>query len=258
MSNAWVRRFSPRPQARARLFCFAHAGAGASVYRLWPSGLPADLEVCAVQLPGRETRLHEPALTDMNQIVEAALGALVSEFDRPFAFFGHSMGAVVAAELAHALAARGGPLPGHLVVSGRRAPQCPETDPPLHRLDDADFVAELNRRYGGIPEEVLQHEELLQLLLPALRADLQALETSARAQGRAALPMPLSAFGGSDDDRAQRDQLEGWGAETRGPFRVRVFPGDHFYLQPRRTELLADLSVTLAPLLPAPLPRIHA
>lgn len=248
MSNPWVRRFSARPQAKARLFCFSYAGAGASVYRLWPAGLPAELELCAVQLPGRETRLQERALTQLPEIVAALLVALRGEFDRPFAFFGHSMGAVVAAELARALQAGAGPIPEHLIVSGRRAPHLAETDPPIHTLPDAAFVAELNRRYGGIPQEVLQHQELLDLLLPCLRADLTALETFQPPAGPA-LSMPISAFGGSEDTRASRMQLDAWRQATHGAFRSRLFPGDHFFLNTRRADVLADLSITLAPLL---------
>lgn len=244
----WVKCFGPRPAARLRLFCFAHAGGGATAYRLWSAGLPADIEVRAVQLPGRETRLHEPALRRMDAIVEALVPALRDEFDRPFALFGHSMGAMVASELTHRLAELGLPLPRHLFVSGRRAPRCIEPDAPLHPLPDTAFIAELNRRYGGIPAEVLAHEELVQLLLPALRADLEALETAARPP-RPPLPVPISAYGGLDDSRANRELLEPWRHETQASFRLRMFPGDHFYLQPRRHDLLADLAITLAPLL---------
>lgn len=248
MSNAWVRRFNARPHAKARLFCFSYAGAGASVFRLWPTGLPAELEVCAVQLPGRETRLQERAFTHLPDIVSALVVAMRAEFDRPFAFFGHSMGAVVATELARTLQAGAGPVPEHLIVSGRRAPHLADTDAPIHCLPDAAFVAELNRRYGGIPQEVLQHQELLDLLLPCLRADLTALETFQPPAGPG-LSMPISAFGGSEDPRASRAQLEAWRHATHGIFRSRVFPGDHFFLNSRRADVLADLSITLAPLL---------
>jgi surfactin synthase thioesterase subunit len=245
---SWVRRFAVRPQADARLFCFSYAGAGASVYRLWHSGLPAEIDVCAVQLPGRETRLAEPALTNMNTIVAALVAALRPELDRPFAFFGHSMGAVVACELAHALRAAGLPLPRQLIVSGRRAPQLDDDAAPLHPLPDAQFIAELNRRYGGIPAEVMKHQELLDLLLPCMRADLMALETH-RAPVRPPLPVPIAAFGGLDDARVPRGQLDAWREQTSATFRVRMFQGDHFFLNARRTELLADLGVTLAALL---------
>jgi len=249
-STPWLQCFTPRPDARARLICFPHAGVGAAVYRPWSAGLPAALEVVAVQLPGRANRLDEAPVASLDALVQALLPQLLPELDRPFAFFGHSMGAVLASEVARALQAAGLPQPRQLVVSGRRPPHWPSQEAPLHRLPDARFVDEIQRRYGGgIPPELLAHADVMALLLPSLRADIAALETHAPAPGRPPLACALAAFGGSDDPVAPRAHLEGWRGETSGPFRVRVFPGGHFYLNERRDALLADLSVTLAPLL---------
>lgn len=239
---------SPRQRIKARLFCFPHAGVGASIYRQWASMLPGDVDLCAIQLPGREGRFREAALTGMPAIVDALVPHLVAFLDVPYALFGHSMGAVMASEVARALVARGEPPPGHLLVSGRRPPHVPASEPPLHPLPDATFVTEINRRYGGIPREVLADAELLALLLPTLRADITALETH-RPPPRQPLPCPIVAFGGADDRLTPREHLDAWRGETSSTFRVRVFPGDHFYLTARRAELLADLSATLAPLL---------
>lgn len=254
MTTPWLQRFVPRPHARARLFCFHYAGVGASVYRLWPAALPADLEVCAVQLPGRGNRLREPALPSIPALVEALLPELRPQLDLPFAFFGHSMGAVLASEVARALH-RHGPTPRHLLVSGRRPPHWPTPDPLLHLLPDAEFVTEINRRYGGIPPEVAQHKELLDLLLPCLRADIAALETHTPPPSREPLSCPISVFGGAADPLTPRDHLDAWRSETTGAFRVRVFPGDHFYLNACREALLADLTATVAPLLADTLAR---
>jgi surfactin synthase thioesterase subunit len=221
---------------------------GGSAYRLWPGALPEELEVWAVQPAGREGRLREPPVKSIPGIVEALLPDLLPQLDRPFAFFGHSMGAVVAYETARALAERGGPLPGHLVVSARRPPHLPGVELPLHPLPDAEFVAEIQRRYGGIPREVAAHAELLELLLPALRADITALETHRPPPRRQPLPCPISAFGGAADLLAPRAQLEAWRDETSGAFRVRVFAGGHFYLDAGRAEVLADLAAILGPL----------
>jgi medium-chain acyl-[acyl-carrier-protein] hydrolase len=255
--SPWLWRPQARPQARARLFCFPHAGVGASAYRPWTAGLPAELELFVVQLPGRESRIREPALSSIPDIVQSLVPALAPHLDLPFAFFGHSMGAILASEVARALGANGGPMPQHLVVSGRRPPHLPDNKPALHALPDAEFAAEINRRYGGIPAELLQHADVMALLLPSLRADMKALETHRPLQ-RDPMHIPVSAFGGAQDNLTSREHLDAWRGETEGSFRVRTFPGDHFYLKPQLHEVLADIVATLAPLLAAPRSVEHA
>jgi medium-chain acyl-[acyl-carrier-protein] hydrolase len=247
MNTDWVVRFSPRQNARARLFCFHHAGGSAAGYRTWSRVLPAELEVCAIQLPGRANRLREPVVPSMTSLVAALVTELESFVDLPFALFGHSMGAVLAVEVARALTTRGGPVPRHLFVSSRRPPHLPSAEPPMHTLSDIEFIKELNHRYGGIPVELLAERELMDLLLPGLRADISALETH-NPPRRAPLSIPITAFGGAEDPVTPRQHLEAWRDETTGPFRVRVFPGSHFYLTAVQDELLADLDATLAPL----------
>jgi medium-chain acyl-[acyl-carrier-protein] hydrolase len=241
-------KHAPRPQATARLFCFSPAGVGASAYRLWPEALPASLEVCPIQLPGRESRLRESPCSSIAALVDALAPALLPQLNLPYALFGHSMGAVLASELTRKLATMGQPLPQHLIVSGRRPPHLIGAEAPLRQLPDAEFVAEINRRYRGIPAAVMQQPELLSLLLPCLRADITALETH-WPSGRAPLACPISAFGGSDDALTPREHLEAWAEETTAEFQVRMFPGDHFYLNPQRAQVLREISATLAPLL---------
>jgi medium-chain acyl-[acyl-carrier-protein] hydrolase len=251
LGGGWLVRKPARQVApRMRLFCFPYAGVGASAFRLWAAGLPDSVEMCAVQLPGRESRLREPALRRIDAIVAALLPALRPHLDVPFAFFGHSMGAVVASELTTALALAGDPMPQHVFLSARRAPHMPDRDPPLTGLQDAEFVAEINRRYGGIPEEVLRDQEVLELLLPCLRCDIEALESHRPTVDRL-IPCPLTVFGGTEDRRATRAELDAWSATAAGAFRVRMFPGDHFYINTRRADVLADVAATLAPLLNA-------
>lgn len=227
--DPWLLKFTPRAHARMRLFCFSSAGSGGAMYRPWLELLPPEIELCAVQLPGRENRLREKPFSSLTDLVAALVPALVPRFDRPFALFGHSMGAMLAFELARALREAGHAQPQRLFVSGRRAPHLPETEAPMHRLDDAALVAEIGRRYGGIPAEVLQHRDLLELLLPGLRADMTAVETHVHAAG-APLGCPLQVFGGSADARATPEQLEAWSAHAAADHGVRIFPGGHFYL----------------------------
>jgi medium-chain acyl-[acyl-carrier-protein] hydrolase len=230
------------------LFCFCHAGGAASIFRLWPAGLPAWLEVWAVQLPGHGGRWREPPIASIPALVDAFIPVLLPHLQRPFAFFGHSMGAVLAFEIANALLEREAVAPHHLFVSSRRPPHMPGSENNLHVLPDHEFIQEIDRRYGGVPGEVLESTELLALLIPALRADITALETF-RPSKRAALPCPISVFGGAQDPLVPRHHLDAWRDQTDGPFRVRVFPGGHFYLDSQREALLADLSATLAPIL---------
>lgn len=244
MSNAWLVRPRPRPDAALRLFCFPYAGVGASAYRAWAVGFPDDIETCAVQPPGRESRLREKPYTDLAALVAAAAKTLEPELDRPYAFFGHSMGATVAFELARLLVATGYPAPVWLFVSGRRGPRVPDPDPPLRHLSDAAFVDRILARYGGIPDEILRHRDLLALLLPGLRADIAALETHVYVPGPP-LACPITAFGGTHDDRATPVELAAWHAETTGPFDLEFFPGDHFYLEGARGALIDAICARL-------------
>lgn len=243
--TAWVQRFAPRPSCDLRLFCFHHAGVGAAVYRPWALQMHTDVEVCAIELPGRGNRLREPALESIGAIVAQLLEHLRPELDRPFVFFGHSMGAVLAYEVALALAETGQPVPEHLFVSGRRPPHVPDPMSPLGELPDSAFVAEINRRYGGIRPELLQHPDVMELLLPALRADIRALDRHQPPRPRVALPCPITAMGGEADAVTPMEHLDAWRPLTTAAFAVKRYPGDHFYLDPRRPEVLADLAAAV-------------
>jgi medium-chain acyl-[acyl-carrier-protein] hydrolase len=240
VTSPWFVRPQPRPFARLRLFCFPYAGIGASAYRPWAAELPPEIELCALQPPGRETRLREAALDDLDELVAAVGSEMLPLLDRPFAFFGHSMGACVAYELARRLARQGAPPPVRLFVSGRRAPGVPHTEPPMSTLPDDAFIDEIQRRYNGIPEEVLQYPELVALLLPGLRADITALERHVHQPGEP-LDCDLLALGGVGDPRVSPSELEAWRSETAGAFSLRLFPGGHFYLQSARQPLLDTL-----------------
>lgn len=233
----------PSPRARIRLFCFPYAGGGASVFRGWSAAAPPEIHVLPVHVPGRGNRFVEPALTRCDDLVEQLAGELEPFLDAPFAFFGHSMGAMVAFELTRRLRALGKPLPEHLLVSGRRAPQRPSDRRPLHALPEGEFRDEL-RSLNGTPEEILEHPELMELFAPILRADFELCETYAF-RDDAPLDIPFSVFGGLEDPDVGRDDLMAWKDHTRGPFKLRMFPGGHFFLNGARQQLVHAVSEDL-------------
>lgn len=246
MASPWVQRFAPRPACELRLICFHHAGVGAAVYRPWALQMPPQIEVCAVELPGRGSRLRETPLHSVASIVTRLLPELLPQLDGPFVLFGHSMGAVLAFETAAALAAAGHATADHLFVSGRRPPHLPDPTSPLSLLPDAEFVAEVNRRYGGIRPELLQHPDLMELLLPALRADIGALDRHPVRADRPALACPITALGGDADAMTPASHLEAWRPLTEARFSAKLYRGDHFYLDARRDEVLADIAAVLS------------
>ncbi len=234
--SPWLTCFRPVPEARLRVFCLPYAGAGAAAYRAWSLNAPPDVEVIAAQLPGRETRVKEAALTDVGQVVPPLADAMAPLLDRPFVVFGHSMGAALAHDLARHVIARGH-APSAVVFSGRRAPHSPPRKAPMHDLPDPAFREAL-RRMGGTPPEVLEHEELMAFLLPMLRADFQMSETFSRLPD-AAFHCPVLAVAGTRDAEAAPEEVERWGDLAAGRFRFHVFDDGHFFLHPHRAALMA-------------------
>ena len=237
--DPWIQFWQPKLQARLRLFCFPYAGGGASIFRTWSEILPPQIEVCPVQLPGRESRLLEAPFSQLFLLIEPLAQALLPYLYMPCAFFGHSMGALISFELAHYLRQQYDLSPVHLFVSARRAPQLIARDAPIHHLPEPQFVEEL-RRLKGTPEEVLQTSELLQLLIPFLRADFAMCETYLYTPGEP-LTCPISVFGGLQDEEVSRDMLTAWHEQTRGSFKLRLFVGDHFFLHAARASLVQAL-----------------
>jgi surfactin synthase thioesterase subunit len=227
------------------LFCVPYAGVGASVYRQWGRMLPPAIDVCAVQLPGREGRLREQPFREIGPLLDAAVPSLRPWLDLPFAFFGHSMGALLAFELSRRLRDEGLGEPFHLFVSGRRSPEIPLRHPPISHLPDHEFVEEVSRRYNGIPDEVRRHQELLDLLVPGLKADLALLERYAY-RPTAPLEGALTAFGGRADGEATGLDLAEWRVHTRGPFAVRMFDGGHFFIQASASDVLRAVAEGLS------------
>jgi medium-chain acyl-[acyl-carrier-protein] hydrolase len=241
-SDPWISCYNPRRDTRLRLFCFPYAGASALIFRNWSDGLPADVEVCPIQLPGRGTRLMERPFTRLTLLIEALAPALAPLLDKPFAFFGHSLGALISFELARLIRRQYRVGSFRVFVSGGRAPQIPHRDLPVHTLPDREFLAEL-RRLNGTPSELLDHEELMEVMLPILRADIAMYETYLYS-AEPPLDCPISAFGGLQDRRVSISDLEAWRTQTDATFSLRMFPGDHFFL--KQPLLLQALSQELS------------
>lgn len=242
-ANSWFHRLSPRPDAAMRLICFHHAGGSASLYRLWPRALP-EFDVCAVQLPGRANRLGEPPLDRLSAIVEALVPHVLPLLDRRYALFGHSMGTAVATCLARRLRELGAPLPDHLFASGRQPPHLQYPDWTVRGKNDAQLLAAVEAAFGGLPPEIATHPELIELVLPALRADLEAMEAMSTEMPEA-LPVPITAIGGTNDPYARKEHLQAWQACTDRGLTVLHLPGGHFYLDDELTALAALLRRTL-------------
>jgi medium-chain acyl-[acyl-carrier-protein] hydrolase len=234
-------------RAAVRLFCFPYAGGGAYVFRPWARILNASVEICPVQLPGREARMKEPFARDLRALVLEIAGEIQHYLDKPFAFFGHSMGAIMAFELARCLRGRLRIEPLQLFVSGRRAPQLPRREQPIFNLPEHELITEL-RRLNGTPEEVLRDRGLLEMMLPLVRADLEMVECYQYAPG---LPLscPVAAFGGLEDEEVLRDDLAGWSAHTTSQFSLHMFPGGHFFIKTAESLLLEQLSTYVEDLL---------
>ncbi len=210
-----------------RVFCFSHAGGGASVFRSWMPQLAPGIEVYPIQLPGREGRWPEPPITRAADLLQAIFDALGPLFDPPFAFFGHSMGALIAFEMARELRRQGRPRPEILIVSGARAPHVVDPDPPMHQLPD-DLLLEELKRLDGIPAELLDQPELVSMMLPTLRADLTMCETY-EYRTEPPLDCRIAVYSGESDRKIRLEHLTPWEVHTAREFQLRIFPGSHFF-----------------------------
>lgn len=242
ISDQWVIRYRPNDQARLRLFCFPYAGGGASIFRAWLDDLSEDIDVCGIQLPGRESRLGEVAYTRITPLVEALADALLPYLDRPFAFYGHSMGALISFALARRLRNVYNREPICLYLGAYRAPQLPNPNIKIYHLPSEVFKVVL--RADGIPETILQNEELMQAMLPTLRADFELCDTY-KHEEELPLGCPFVIFGGSEDIRINPLDLQGWPVHSSAVCSLTMLPGSHFFLHSAQDLLLATISQDL-------------
>jgi medium-chain acyl-[acyl-carrier-protein] hydrolase len=241
--NSWITHSRRNPNAKLRLFCFPYAGGGASTFSSWSSSLTSDVEVCPIELPGHGCRLSEPLFNRLETLIKELACALLPYLDKPFAFFGHSMGGLVSFELAHLLRRNSNLSPIHLFVSGRRAPQVQVSEPPIHHLTEPEFLSELHS-LNGTPEAVLENAELMELFLPILRADFAAIETYIYTP-KPRLNCPITVLGGLQDFEVSCENLEAWREQTKANFSIQMFQGDHFFIHSERSTLLQFLNQEL-------------
>ena len=240
MAGRWLVRREARPDAVVRLYCFPHGGGSPGEYVRWSDDLP-DVEVWGVQTPGHGSRLGEPPFTRLRPLVEALLRD--ASFETPFAFFGHSLGALVAYEVARTLRALGRDQPELLFLSAYPAPHLPRAAPVAHLLPDPELLAILEQQAGELPAELRGDPELLRPVVSAFRADCELFETY-RPPDDAPLDQPFVVLGGVDDHEATAGLAE-WRRYTTGSFELRLFPGGHFYLRDERQSVLRLVLETL-------------
>lgn len=236
------RAYKQIPSARIRMFCFPYGGAGPSVFRGWPDYFTDDIELTGILYPGRESRLVEPLVPDIRLIAESLLPNFLPRLDKPFAFFGHSMGALISFELTRLLVEQHDRAPQHLFVSGCGAPHIPDTDP-IHGLPEDEFLDALVR-LNGMPQEVLENKELLEYALPIIRADFTAC-ASYRSTRSTTINCPITAYGGDQDSRVPIEDLTQWSQYTQTEFEYEVFTGDHFFLHEHEQRMLSVIQKTL-------------
>jgi medium-chain acyl-[acyl-carrier-protein] hydrolase len=239
VTRQWIRPYR-RPEAvpaRCRLYLFPYAGGGASAFRGWGARLGGSVEVAGVQLPGREDRIAEPLVGDFDELSDHLFDAFMDSADLPFALFGHSLGALLAYEMAHRVRDAHGISPLHLFVSAYRAPHLPDPWDPVDSLSEADLIARL-RDMDGTPTAIFDSRDLAEVYLPIMRSDLLVAESYTH-RDRPPLRCPVTALGGDADPEVAVTELAAWGEHTLGKFSTAVFPGRHFYYRQHEDRITA-------------------
>ncbi|MBN8583053.1 MAG: thioesterase [Anaerolineae bacterium] len=240
MKDRWFVCPRPNPKAELRLFLFPYAGGTPTVFSKWFAEFPDHIETSIVHYPGRGSRFNESPIKEITALVEEINQAILPILDKPFIFFGHSFGGILAFELAHRL----NPQPQILFVSACGAPHIPNPNLPIHSLPDPEFIRSLHN-LDGLPAEVVGNLELMQLLLPILRADFEAFENYQYTSNEHRLACPIIAFGGSDDSHVDRARLDAWAHHTDGNFKTNFFFGDHFFINTARQSVITSMKAEI-------------
>lgn len=238
--NPWIAYSKAKPDAKLRLFCFPYAGGTASIFSSWSKSLTSEVEICPIELPGHGCRISERPFKRLESLIKELVHALLPYLDKPFAFFGHSMGGLVSFELAHKLHKDHSISPVHLFISGRQAPQIPESKPQIHNLDEPKFIHELSL-LNGMPSAVLENTDLMELFLPTLRADFAAIETHTY-MPKSRLSCSITVLGGAQDFEIAYKDLEAWREQTSANFSMQMFQGDHFFINSNQSTVLQFLN----------------
>jgi len=237
-STKWITCPKKQPDAKIRMFCFSYAGGGASVFLNWPHSISNDIEVCIIKMPGREIRFNEPPYRRIPKLVEDLAPAILPFLDKTFIFFGHSLGAHISFYLTRHLRKYDLPCPIHMFISGARAPHLTE---PIHdalhyKMEDKEFIDKLIK-LGGMAEEVLQNKEILEIVLPILRADIEMLNTMEYIDEEP-LSSGMTVLYGEFDKRASREDAEAWNRHTNQGFCLKMITGKHLFINTHQAQVI--------------------
>lgn len=248
-STKWFVCPQKNPEPEIRFFLFPYAGGGPSVFNKWSNEFPSNIEIQIVHYPGRGSRSTETAINSLPVLIEKLSQAIQPLLDKSFVFFGHSLGGLIAFELAKRLRTNELSQPKIIFISSCGAPQIPDPNPSIHTFPENEFINSLNKM-NGIPQEILKNQELMNLILPILRADFELVETYEYISDEP-LDCPIIAIGGLDDERISRERLEGWAAHTRVRFNSLYFPGNHFFINSAKgaviETVLAEIGMAANP-----------